>query len=141
MSNLNRFNFTLVTPQKKLLSDVEIEEVIIPAFQGQLNILPGHAPLMTTLQAGVLKVRIKGESTFKSAAISRGYCEINQNSVSVLADTAEWPEEIDKKRLDEQIQIVHSRLQSAGLTPDDYVLAQQKLEKEHARVAVSSITN
>ncbi|OFZ16658.1 MAG: ATP synthase F1 subunit epsilon [Bdellovibrionales bacterium RBG_16_40_8] len=128
------FLLTLVTPQKKLLTDVEIEEVIVPAYLGQLNILPGHAPLMTTLRAGQLKVRLKGESTFKSAAISWGYCEVNPKGINVLADTAEWPEEIDKKRAEDQIKIVNERLQKAGLSPDDYTLSQMKLQKEMARL-------
>jgi len=128
------FTLTLVTPQKKLLTDVEIEEVILPAFRGQLDILPGHAPLMTTLTAGTLKVRLKGESQFKSAAISWGYCEVNQQGVSVLADTAEWPEEIDKKRAEDQLKIAEQRLQDAGLTPDENVQAQMKTRKERARL-------
>ena len=49
------FSLTLVTPEKKLLTDVEIEEIIVPAFRGELNILPGHAPLMSTLGIGLLR--------------------------------------------------------------------------------------
>jgi F-type H+-transporting ATPase subunit epsilon len=128
------FTFTLVTPQKKLLTDVEIEEVIVPAFKGQLNILPGHAPVMTTLTAGTLKVRTKGSATFKSAAISWGYCEVNPAGVSVLAETAEWPEEIDKARAESQIKIAEQRLQDAGLSPAGYVQAQMKVAKERARL-------
>lgn len=128
------FTLTLVTPQKRMITDAEIEEVIVPASRGQLNILPGHAPLLTTLTAGVLKVRMKGESQFKSAAISWGYCEVSPEGVSVLADTAEWPEEIDKGRVEEQIKMAHERMQDAGLGPDDYSLAQRKLQKEMARL-------
>ena len=128
------FTLTLVTPQKKLLTDVEIEEVVIPANRGQLNILPGHVPLMTTLTAGVLRVREKGATKFKSAAISWGYCEVTPHGVNVLADTAEWPEEIDKERVDAQIKIAHSRMQDAGLGPAEYSLAQRKLQKELARL-------
>jgi F-type H+-transporting ATPase subunit epsilon len=128
------FTLTLVTPQKKLLTDVEIEEVVIPAFRGQLNILPGHAPLMTTLTAGTLKVRGKGETAFKSAAISWGYCQVGLNGVNVLTDTAEWPEEIDKKRVEEQLKIVYDRMQQAGLTPDDYSQSYKKEKKELARL-------
>jgi F-type H+-transporting ATPase subunit epsilon len=128
------FTLTLVTPQKKLLTDVEIEEVILPAFRGQIDILPGHAPLMTTLRAGSLKVRRKGETTFKTAAISWGYCEVSPEGVSVLADTAEWPEELDKKRVEDQMNIAQKRLQDAGLSPAEYALAQKKLEKEIARL-------
>lgn len=125
---------TLVTPQKKLLTDAQVDEIILPAFQGQLNILPGHAPLMTTLRPGTLKVKLRGEVQFKSAAISWGYCEVNHNEVIVLADTAEWPEVIDKKRAEEQLKIAEERLQAAGKSPDEYVLAQRKVEKERARL-------
>lgn len=127
------FTLTLVTPQKKLLTDVEIDEVILPAFRGQLDILPGHAPLVTTLRAGSVKVRRKGETTHKVAAISWGYCEVSPTGVTILADTAEWPEELDKNRIEEEIKIAQARLQDAGLSPADYVLAQKKLDKEFAR--------
>ena len=125
---------TLVTPQKKLLTDAEVEEIIIPAHSGQLNILPGHAPLMTTLSAGQIKIRMKGQSNFKSAAISWGYCEVNTSGVSVLADTAEWPEEIDSARAKAQLDIAHKRLQAAGLAPQDYVEIHKKIQKETARI-------
>ena len=92
------FKLTLVTPQKKLLSEVEVEEIIVPADRGELNILPGHAPLMTTLRAGIFRARLKGETEFKSAAISWGYLEVSPTGISVLADTAEWPDEINKAR-------------------------------------------
>jgi F-type H+-transporting ATPase subunit epsilon len=130
------FKLTLVTPQKKLLSEVEVEEIIVPADKGELNILPGHAPLMTTLRAGIFRVRMKGASEFKSAAISWGYCEVSPTGVSVLADTAEWPEEINRPRAEEQYKVAQARLQEAGLTPDDYALAQNKSLKEQARLSV-----
>jgi F-type H+-transporting ATPase subunit epsilon len=125
------FKLTLVTPQKKLLTDVEVDEVIVPANRGELNILPGHAPLMTTLKAGRLRVKMNGQT--KVAAISWGYCEVTPHGVNVLADSAEWPEEIDIKRVEDQIRVAQERLQTAGLSPADYALAQRKLEKELAR--------
>ncbi len=130
------FKLTLVTPQKRLLSEVEVEEIIVPADRGELNILPGHAPLMTTLRAGIFRARLKGETEFKSAAISWGYCEVSPTGVSVLADTAEWPDEISKERATQQYQLAQSRLQDAGLTPDEYVMAQNKSLKELARLSV-----
>lgn len=135
------FTLTLVTPDKRLLTDVEIEELIVPAWKGQLDILPGHAPLMTLLQAGVLKVRLKGESTFKTAAISWGYLEVNPKGINVLADTAEWAEDIDRKRAEDNVKLAQARLQEAGLSPDDYTIAQRKLEKELARLDISQDSN
>lgn len=128
------FKLTLVTPQKKLLTEVEVDEVIVPANKGELNILPGHAPLMTTLRAGKLRIKEKGKANFKVAAISWGYCEVGPQGVNVLADTAEWPEDIDLKRVQDQIKIAQERLQMAGISPEDYAVAQKKLQKEMARV-------
>ncbi len=127
---------TLVTPQKKMLSDVEIDELIVPADRGELDILPGHASLMTTLRAGVLRVRLKGKSELRSAAISWGYLEVGPTGATVLADTAEWPEEIDKLRAEEQYRLAMTRLQDAGLAPDDQILMQNKVLKESARLAL-----
>ncbi len=89
---------TLVTPEKKLLTDVEVEEVFVPGFRGELNILPGHAPLMTTLSTGVMRYRLKGSTELKSVVVSWGYCEVNPNGVLILAETAERAEEIDQDR-------------------------------------------
>jgi F-type H+-transporting ATPase subunit epsilon len=135
------FTLTLVTPDKRLLTAVEVEEVVVPAWRGQLDILPGHAPLMSLLTAGILKVRLKGESTFKSAAISWGYLEVNPKGVNVLADTAEWKEEVDVKRAEDNYKVATERLQQAGLTPDDYMAAQRKALKEQARLDLSQNTN
>lgn len=125
---------TLVTPEKKMLTDVEVDEIIVPAYKGQLDILPGHAPLMTTLTAGVLKVRLKGEATFKSASISWGYLQVNSLGVNILAETAEWSSEIDKNRVQANYAEAEKRLQAAGLGPDDYANLARKMEKEKARL-------
>jgi F-type H+-transporting ATPase subunit epsilon len=135
------FALTLVTPDKRLLTAVEIEELIVPAWKGQLDILPGHAPLMTMLSAGVLKVRLKGETEFKSAAISWGYLEVNPKGINVLADTAEWAEEVDVKRAQDNLKLAHARMQQAGLSPDDYTIAQRKALKEKARLDIGQDTN
>ena len=119
-----------------MLSEVDIEELIVPAERGELDILPGHAALMTTLRTGILRVRLKGKTDFRAAAISWGYLEVGAASVTVLADTAEWPEEIDKVRAEEQYRLAMTRLQDAGLAPDDYVLMQNKVLKESARLAL-----
>lgn len=128
------FELTLVTPQKKLLTGTEVEEVIVPAFMGELNILPGHAPLMTTLSTGIMKYRLKGESEFKKAALSWGYCEVNPKGVQVLAETAETPEEIDKARASRAYETSEKRLQEAGLTPDDHARALKKQHRAQVRL-------
>lgn len=89
------FNLTIVTPEKRLLINQEIEEMTIPAFKGELNILPGHAPMITTLETGVMRWRLKGQEKQFQAVISWGYCQVSSEGVNVLANIADLPEEID----------------------------------------------
>ena len=93
------FTLTLVTPQKKLVTDLEIDEIFVPAYKGELNILPGHAPLLTTLETGVLRYRTKESNKLKKVAISWGYCEVFPHGVNILAETAEQPKDIDIDRV------------------------------------------
>ncbi len=121
------FTLTLVTPEKKIVAGAEIEEVFVPGFRGELNILPGHAPLMTTLSTGVLKYRLKGESTLRFVAISWGYAQVNPQGVNVLAETAERPEDLDLKRVDETLKEAQAAL-VADQTPES-------IEKNRLKVA------
>jgi F-type H+-transporting ATPase subunit epsilon len=132
------FTLTLVTPEKKILSGSEVEEVFVPAFRGELNILPGHAPLMSTLQTGVLRYRLKGESTLKSVAISWGYCQVNPTGVNVLAETAERPEDLDLKRVDEALKNAESNLTN-DKTPEEIQKLQSKIARAHVRKEVGSL--
>ena len=64
------FLLNLVTPEKKIVTDLEIDEVIVPGYRGQLDILPGHAPLVTTLSTGIVKYRPKGSAKMETAVVS-----------------------------------------------------------------------
>ena len=75
------FKFSLVTPEKKFVTEIDVEEVIVPAFRGELDILPGHSPLVTTLSPGVLRYKEAGKSEFTQAALSWGYCEVSPEGV------------------------------------------------------------
>src|SRR6202035_2996087 len=73
--------------------ETEAEEVQLPGSEGYLGILPGHTPLITLLKTGVLSYRGAGRSG--AFAVSAGFAEILNDRVSVLADSAESPSEID----------------------------------------------
>lgn len=136
------FTLTLVTPEKRLVAGAEIEEVFVPADRGELNILPGHVPLMTTLTTGILRYRLKGEAKLNAVAISWGYCQVNPQGVNVLAETAERPEEIDRNRLETALRTAQSRLSSSDLDSDAIIKYQQKLARAEVRKElVSSASN
>jgi len=82
----------IVTPEKRVL-DAEVDSVTVTTATGEAGILPNHAPLISALKPGILSYSAKG-STDK-LAVSGGFVEVSNNSVSVLADTAESAGEID----------------------------------------------
>lgn len=130
------FKMTLVTPEKKIATDVEVEEVIVPAYRGQLNILPKHAPLMTTLSTGVLKYKETGEPEFKVVAISWGYCQVNPNGVSILAETAEGPDDVDKARSEATLRKAEEVLAQGGLSPEEIQKLQNKAKRARTRLEI-----
>lgn len=121
----------IVTAERQVYSD-EVDVVIAPGIEGQLGILPNHAPLMTMLQPGELVVRKSGEETF--LAISGGFLEVFQNKVVVLADTAERAEEIDINRAEAARQHAQQQLETLGA---DLAVAEAALRRALARLKVA----
>lgn len=134
------FTLTLVTPEKKLVSGAEIEEAFVPAFMGELNILPGHAPLMTTLETGDLRYRLKGESKFYHVAISWGYCQVNPEGVNVLAETAERPEDIDVARAEATRKAAEEKMM-ADASPEELEKYRKKIARATVRKDVGGLTH
>ncbi|MGH2585354.1 MAG: F0F1 ATP synthase subunit epsilon [Dehalococcoidia bacterium] len=86
----------IVTAEREVLREDGLDAVIAPGSEGQLGILPRHAPLMTMLEPGELRARRGADETV--IAISGGFLEVRDDVVTVLADTAEQAEEIDIER-------------------------------------------
>ncbi len=95
---MSSIRLDIVTAERVVYSE-DVDMIVAPGIEGQLGILPHHAPLMTTLQAGELQVRKGGEEFF--LAISGGFLEVRPDRVIVLADTAERAREIDIARAEE----------------------------------------
>lgn len=89
----------LVTPVRQILSE-DVDEVIAPGVEGDLGVLPEHAPLLTALRVGELAYRLRGKLEYV-AIVGGGFLEVNNNKVIILADDAELGRDID---LDEAIQ-------------------------------------
>ena len=90
--------FSLMTPENPILQNKELEELVLPAYKGELNILPDHAPLLTTVSTGILKYKLKDSPEVKEIMISGGYCEVLPFKALVLAEIAEFPEDIDLEK-------------------------------------------
>lgn len=123
------FKLTLVTPEKKIVTERELEEITLPAYAGELNILPGHAPLMTTLEAGVLKYKLVGE-TEQKLAISWGYCQVSPQGVNVLAENAVYADEVNLKAVNDELKQQEAKMATESLDDVEW----KKLEHEVARL-------
>jgi F-type H+-transporting ATPase subunit epsilon len=82
----------IVTPEKKLV-DVEADSVTVPTASGEAGILPNHAPLISALRPGIVSYSVRG--AIERIAVTGGFVEVSVDRVSVLADAADTPAEID----------------------------------------------
>ena len=124
----------IVTAERTVYSG-EAEAIIAPGVEGQLGILPHHAPLMTILQAGELVVRQAGRE--ESLAISGGFLEVRPDRVIILADSAERAEEIDVARAEAARRRAEERLKERGAGSVEATQAEAALQRAVARITVA----
>jgi F-type H+-transporting ATPase subunit epsilon len=132
---MSSLKLDIVTAERVVYS-ADVDIVIAPGVEGQLGILPHHAPLMTILQAGELVVRRGGEE--ESLAISGGFLEVRPDRVIVLADSAERAGEIDVARAEAARKRAEERLKerrAVGL--DESRAAEAALQRAVARITVA----
>lgn len=123
----------VVTPAKKLFSE-DVRFVVVPGVVGELGILPDHAPLMTALKIGIMKVQQEGK-TFKMA-VSGGFMEVRNSRVTVLADSAERVEDIDRHRAEAAKERAEKRLASND-SNIDILRAEMALQRALNRLKAS----
>jgi F-type H+-transporting ATPase subunit epsilon len=124
----------VVTPERQLLRE-SVVEVTVPGLDGQLGILPGHAPLMTELGIGELSYRTTASSQPVVLAVISGFAEVLPDRVTVLAETAERAEEIDLARAEEAKARAEKRL-AAGDSNLDWDRANIALQRSLIRIQV-----
>jgi F-type H+-transporting ATPase subunit epsilon len=127
------FQLEIVTPEKLVVNE-PVEEAQIPGLGGYLGILPGHAPLITELAVGVITYRAQGVT--KSLSVAWGFAEVLPDKVTMLAETAERPEEIDVARAQKAKERAEQMLKSNN--PQlDYDRAQDALQRAETRLKVA----
>jgi F-type H+-transporting ATPase subunit epsilon len=127
------FLLEIVTPEKMVVKE-SAEEAQIPGKRGYLGILPGHAPLITELAVGEITYRAGG--TTHHLAVAWGFAEVLPDKVTILAETAERPQEIDVRRA-EQAKAKAEELLKNGKTEQDFTKAEDKLQRAETRMAVA----
>lgn len=128
------FKLNVLTPERKAVFDIDVTEVSVPAYSGEMTFLPGHAPFITTLGTGILKYKVKGQEKAFKAVLSWGYCEVVPQGVNVLAEFIQTPEEVVVENSQKQIQMTEKKLVSEILSDEDYKFQMNELEKAKAAV-------
>lgn len=124
---------TLVTPAKKFLENAPLKEVHVPAFRGEIEIRPGHAPLVTTLSAGVLRYKLDNTEAEARVAISWGYCEVTAaGEVNILAETAETSNDISLERAEAARKLALESLAKTNYEGFDKL--ERKFQRAEARI-------
>jgi F-type H+-transporting ATPase subunit epsilon len=123
-----KLTLEIVTPDRALLRE-EVDEVVVPGSQGEFGVLPGHTPMLSTLQIGELWYRQGQEKHY--LAIAFGFVEVLPDRVTVLAQVGERAQEIDVQRAERAKQRAEQRLSQAQ--PQ---LTQVDFDIERARVAL-----
>jgi F-type H+-transporting ATPase subunit epsilon len=118
---------TLLTPEKKIVMNQDVDEVLVPGHTGELDILPGHAPLMTLLSTGILRWRLKGSSEVHKVVVSWGYCEVNPEGVIVLAETSLSAKDVKAEAFKTEIKTLETKLGSEYLDQENWDESQRRL--------------
>src|SRR5512141_3462716 len=110
----------LVTPERLLLSE-DVDEVVLPGYEGEFGVLPGHTQYLAILSIGILWYRVGSAVT--RIALGGGFAEVTHDRIVVLADTAERSDEIDVARAQRARDRAEARLKELSMDDDTYAKA------------------
>jgi F-type H+-transporting ATPase subunit epsilon len=131
---MKNIRLKIVTPEKIVLSD-SVSQVSLDTKMGQITVLPNHIPLVAELVPGEITVKREGKEE-DWMAVSGGFVEVLPDAVVVLADTAEYAEDIDEARAEEARKKAQELLKEKKVDEVEYTLVAAKLQKELARLRV-----
>jgi len=131
----DKIQLEVVTPERRVLAD-PVDMVTVPGLGGELGILPGHTPLISQLQTGVLTYVAEGKSS--QLHVSGGFVEVRDDHVSVLAEVAERPEEIDAARARLSRDQLEKQINAWSGSEDELAIAKTEFERSVVRMQLAS---
>ncbi len=123
---------SIVTAERTILSREDVQRLVVPASEGQITVLPSHAPLMTSLGYGALTAYCPGEIIVM--AVFGGFLQVAHDQVIILADAAERPDQIDEQRAEA------ARDRAVRRIAGELVGGEQQLDLARARLALARAT-
>jgi len=132
-----KIQLEVVTPERSVLAE-PVDMVTVPGLGGELGILPGHTPLISQLQTGVLTYVQDGKNN--QLHVSGGFVEVRDDHVSVLAEVAERPDEIDAARAKLSRDKLEKQLNAWSGSEEDFEVTKAKLDRSMVRLQLASST-
>ncbi len=127
----------LLTPERRVLEGGRVKEVTLTTLRGEIQVLPGHAPLVGLLAVGMIRYQTVGLEDV-SAAISTGFFEVAGNHVSVLASTLELATEINLSRAKKAQELAEEALRGSDLDEGEFKKYQLKLQRSLVRQSLAN---
>ncbi|HEX3417972.1 MAG TPA: ATP synthase F1 subunit epsilon [Stellaceae bacterium] len=132
----DRVQFELVTPERLLLSEM-VEMVVVPGTEGNFGVLPGHAPLISSIRPGTIDV-YEGQTITRRIFVVSGIAEVTPERCTVLADEALPADELDRGAIEAELQTVQGNLPSlreqvaraTGTERDNLLVELRRLERQ-----------
>lgn len=128
-----KLTLNLITPEKQLITDLQVDMVILPALLGEMGILPGH--VKTIVQLGMGSLRYKKDGQEEAFAALGGFVEVLNDVVNVFAESASLADEIDEEAEKQKIKAAKASLSNKD-ADIDFELAELEIKQAIARMKV-----
>ena len=129
----SKINLTVVTRERKIL-DEQVDEVELPAFNGEIGVLPGHTPLLALLKIG--QMRYRQGTNVERLVISWGFAEVLPDRVIVLAERGFLPDEIDLAKAEEQRRQAEKEIADLSSHDPEFAVVEGRLEESVAMINI-----
>ncbi len=128
-----KLTLNLITPEKQLITDLQVDMVILPALLGEMGVLPGH--VKTIVQLGMGSLRYKKDGKEEAFAALGGFVEVLNDVVNVFAESAALADEIDEEAEKQKIKAAKESLSNKD-ADIDFELAEMEIKQAIARMKV-----
>ena len=127
----SKLHLVVVTRERKIV-EADADEVILPAYDGEIGVLPGHTPLLALLKVGIMRYRAGGKTS--SLILTWGFAEVLPDRVIVMAETARLPAEIDPAAAEQSRRDAEREMADLSSHDPEFAMVEARLEESVAMI-------
>ena len=127
----SKLHLVVVTRERKIV-EADVDEVILPAYDGEIGVLPGHTPLLAMLKVGIMRYRAGGKTS--SLVLTWGFAEVLPDRVIVMAETARLPAEIDAAAAEQSRREAEKEMADLSSHDPEFAIVEARLEESVAMI-------